>query len=139
MSAAGFHCLDLANALVFTSSSYLFSRLSKDDIAREQTSHDLVIEQLQKVLVVWAQKWQERIDLINKQLRLRRKAEANFEELKNAMREYHKVFGHQLLPLPQKQELSNFYAPSNKHHDRELAFIASSMIGIGGVLWYLED
>ena len=41
----------LANALAFTGSSYLFSRLSKDDIAREQKRHDLVIKQLKKAQV----------------------------------------------------------------------------------------
>ena len=41
----------LVNALVFTSSSYLFSRLSKDSIDKERIRHNLVIEQ-----VVWEQK-----------------------------------------------------------------------------------
>ena len=39
----------LANALAFTSSSYLFLRLSKDSINKERKRHDLVIEQLQKL------------------------------------------------------------------------------------------
>ena len=60
----------LANALAFTSSSYLFSRLSKDGIKKGRQRYDLAIEQLQKVQVEWAQKLQERIDFINKQLRL---------------------------------------------------------------------
>ena len=38
----------LANALAFTGSSYLFSRLSKDSIDAKRKRHDLVIEQLQK-------------------------------------------------------------------------------------------
>ena len=38
----------LANALAFTGSSYLFSRLSKGTINAERKRHDLVIEQLQK-------------------------------------------------------------------------------------------
>ena len=129
----------LANAPAFTGSSYLFSRLSKDSIDKERKRHNLAIEQLQKAQIEWAQKQQERIDFINKQLRLERKVEANFKELNDTMREYHEVFSHQLLPVPQKPVLSDFYAPSNEPHDRELAFIALSMVGIGGVLWYLED
>ena len=54
------------------------------------------------------------------------------------MREYHEVFGHELLPLPQEPVLSNYYMPSDEQHYRELGFIALSMIGIGGVLYYLE-
>ena len=38
----------LANALAFTGSSYLFSKLSKGSIDKERKRHDLVIEQLQK-------------------------------------------------------------------------------------------
>ena len=38
----------LANALAFTGSNYLFSRLSKDSIDKERIRHNLVIEQLQK-------------------------------------------------------------------------------------------
>ena len=129
----------LANAPAFTGSSYLFLRLSKDSINKERKGHDLATEQLQKVQVEWAQKWQERIDLINKQLRFERKSETNFKELNNTMREHQKVFGHELSPLPQKLVLSDFYVPSNEQHNRELAFIALSMVGIGGVLWYLED
>ena len=89
----------LANALAFTGCSYLFLRLSKDSIDKERRRHDLVIEQLQKAQIEWAQKRQPRINFINKQLRLKRKAETKFIELNDAMREYHEVFGHELPPL----------------------------------------
>ena len=86
----------LINALAFTGSSYLFSRLTSDSIDKERKRHDLAIEQLRKVQVEWVKKRQERIDFINKQLRLERKAETKFKELSDAMREYHEVFGHKL-------------------------------------------
>ena len=60
----------LANALAFTGSSYLFHRLSKDSINAERKRHDAAIEALQKAQIEWAHKCQERIDFINKQLRL---------------------------------------------------------------------
>ena len=90
----------LANALAFTGSSYLFHKLSADNIDAERTRHDLVIEKLQKALIEWVHKWQQRIDFINKQIRLERKAETKFTELNDAMKEYHEVFGHELPPLP---------------------------------------
>ena len=90
----------LANSLAFTGSSYLFLRLSKDSIDKERKRHDLTIEKLQKAQVEWAQKRQQRIDFINKQLRLERKAETKFTELNDTMREYHEVFGHELPSLP---------------------------------------
>ena len=39
----------LANALTFTSSSYLFHRLSADSIDAERARRDLAIEKLQKL------------------------------------------------------------------------------------------
>ena len=89
----------LVNALAFTGSSYLFLRLSKDSINKEKKRHDLVIKQLRKTKEEWDQKQQERIDFISKQLRLERKAETNFEEMNDAMREYYEVFGHELFCL----------------------------------------
>ena len=90
----------LVNGLAFTSSSYLFSRLSKDSIDKGRKRHDLVIEQLQKAQIEWAQLRQEQTNFINKQLRLEQKGETKFTELNDAMREYHEVFGHELPPLP---------------------------------------
>ena len=56
----------LVNALVFTGSSYLFHKLSADDIDAERKRHDAAIEALQKAQIEWAHKCQERIDFINK-------------------------------------------------------------------------
>ena len=129
----------LANALTFTGSSYLFSRLSKDSIDAERKRHDAAIEQLQNAQIEWVHKQQKRIYFINKQLRLEKAVETKFTELNDAMREYHEVFGHQLLALLQEPVLSDFYTPSNEKHDRELAFITNlSITGTGGVLYYLE-
>ena len=96
----------LANALAFTGSSYLFHRLSADNIDAERKRHDAAIEALQKAQIEWAHKRQERIDFINKQLRLERKAEVKFTELNDAMREYDEVFGHELPLLPQEPVLT---------------------------------
>ena len=48
----------LANALAFTGSSYLFHRLSADNIDAERKRHDAAIEQLQKTQIEWTHKWQ---------------------------------------------------------------------------------
>ena len=129
----------LANALAFTSSSYLFHRLSADNIDAKGKRHDLVIEKLQKAQIEWTHKCQQRIDFINNQLRLERKAETKFMELNDAMREYHEVFGHELPPLPRGPVLSDFYTPTDEQHYRKFGSIALSMIGIGGVLYYFES
>ena len=41
------------------------------------------------------------------------------------------------LPYLREPVLSDFYNPTDEQHYRELGFIALSMIGIGGVLYYL--
>ena len=128
----------LANTLAFTGSSYLFSRLSKDSIDTERNRHDLAIEQLEKVQIEWVHKRQERIDFLNKQFRFETKAETIFTELNDEMREYHELFGHEPPSLPREPVLSDYYTLSNEQHDRELAFITLSMVGIGGVLYYFE-
>ena len=79
----------LANALAFTGSSYLFSRLSKDSIDAERKRHDKAIEKLQKAPTGWVHKPQERIDFIKRQLRLENTAETKLTELNDAMQEYH--------------------------------------------------
>ena len=67
-----------------------------------------------------------------------RKAEKRFADLSSAMQQYFIVTGRQLGPLPPKPVLSDFYVPSEDHHNRELTFITLSMIGIGAFLWYSD-
>ena len=129
----------LANALAFTGSSYLFHRLSKESIDAERKRHNTTIKKLQAAQIKWAHKWQQRIDFINNQLSLEQKAETKFKELNNGMREYHEVFGYELQPLPREPVLSDFYTLTDEQHYQELGFIVLSMIGIGGVLYYLES
>ena len=49
----------LVNALAFTGSSYLFHRLSADNINSERKKHDAAIEALQAAQLKWAHKWQQ--------------------------------------------------------------------------------
>ena len=94
----------LANTLAFTGSSYLFPRPSKDSIDAERKRH---VEKLQAAKIEWAHARQQRINFINNQLRIERKAETKFTELNDAMRECNEVFGHELQPLPQEPVLSD--------------------------------
>ena len=121
----------LVNALAFTGSNYLFSSLSKESIDKEQKRHDKAIEDLQRAQIEWAKKRQERLDYINNQIIKERKAGKRFTDLNSAMQQYYIVTGRQLEPLPPKPVLSDFYVPSEDHHNRELAYITLSMIGMG--------
>ena len=66
------------------------------------------------------------------------KAEKRFMDLNSAMQQYFIVTGRQLEPLPPKLTLSDFYVPSEDHHNCELAFITLSVIGMGAFLWYSD-
>ena len=49
----------LANALAFTSSSYLSHRLSADNIDAERKRHNAAIEKLMAAQIEWAHKRQQ--------------------------------------------------------------------------------
>ena len=115
-----------------------FSSLSKESINKERKRHDKAIEDLQRAQIEWAKKRQERLDYINNQIMKKRKAEKRFADLNSAMQQYFIVTGMRLEPLPPKPVLSDFYVPSEDHHNRELTFITLSMVGIGAFLWYSD-
>ena len=128
----------MINALAFSGSNFLFRRLSRESIDTERKRHDKAIEDLQRAQIEWAKKRQERLNYINNQIIKERKAEKRFTDLNSAMQEYFIVTGRQLEPLPSEPVLSDFYVPSEDHHNRELVFITLSMIGIGAFLWYSD-
>ena len=111
----------LINALAFSGSNFLFSSLSKESIDKERKRHDKAMEDLQQAQIEWAKKRQEQLDNINNEIIKEHKAE-RFMDLNSAMQHYFLVTGRQLEPLPPKPVLSDFYVPSEDHHNRELTF-----------------
>ena len=71
----------IINALAFSGSNFLFSRLSRESINMERKRHDKAIEDLQRAQIEWAKKRQERLDYINNQIIKERKAEKRFRTL----------------------------------------------------------
>ena len=76
------------------------------------------------------------MDYINNQIMKQCKAEKRSADFNSAMQQYFIVTGRRLEPLPPKPVLSDFYVPSEDHHNHEFAFITLSMVGIGAFLWY---
>ena len=93
---------------------------------------------MQQAPIEWAKKRQEQLDYINNEIMKERKAAKRFTDLNSPIQQYFLVTGRPLEPLLPKPVLSNFYIPSEDHHNRELAFITLSMIGIGAFLWYSD-
>ena len=93
---------------------------------------------MQQAQLLRAKKRKQRLDYINDEIAKEHKPEKRFADLSSAMQQYFIVAGRQLEPLPPKPVLSDFYVPSEDHHNRELAFIFISMVGIGAFLWYSD-
>ena len=96
------------------------------------------MEDMQRAQIEWAKKRQERLNYINNAIMNEHKAKKRFTDLNSAMQQYFLVTGRQLEPLPPKPVLSDFFVPSEDHHNLELTFITLSMIRIGAYLWYYE-
>ena len=78
------------------------------------------------------------MDYINSETAEEHKAVKRFMDLNSAMQQYFIVTGRQFEPLSPRPVLSDFYVPSEDQHNRELAFITLSMVGIGAFLWYSD-
>ena len=74
------------------------------------------------------------MDYINSELLKNVRLKKDLRTLIQQMQQYFIVTGRQLEPLPPKPVLSDFYVPSEDHHNRELVFITLSMVGIGAFL-----
>ena len=72
----------LANALAITGSSYLFHRLSADNIDAERKRHDAAIEKLQAAQLEWAHKWQQKNRFHNYSTQVRAKSRNQIHRVK---------------------------------------------------------
>ena len=125
----------LVNALAFSGSNYLFSKLDQGETAEEQKRHDLAMEQLQTAQAAWSQKRTERIDFINKELRDENHSATTYHNVSTAMHEYTRLTGETLDPLGPEPQLSDFYTPSSAQKDREIVFIVLGMAVVGLVTY----
>ena len=122
------------NALAFSGSNYMFSKLSNHG-ADERKRHNEAVEKLQKDRNSWIKERQQRLDFINQQLQRERHAEHTFTEVDNAMDAYYIATDKKLPPLRSKPVLSDFYHPSDQQKNNEILFIISSL-GLMGYLMY---
>lgn len=114
----------VVNALAFSGSNYLFSKLSSDE---ERKRHDKALEDLTKAREEYEKKRLALIDYANKKVMEERKASKDFVDSEKAMELY---FEATLGPPP---KLSDFYEPSETQKNNELIFI---VVGITGVYFF---
>ena len=129
----------LVNALAFSGSNYLFSKMGKDgDAEAERERHDKAEEQLQKAQSEWSEKRTQRLDFINQEIQKEHHAVQTFDSVDQAMKQYYYITGKQLNPLPPKPILSDFYAPSEDQKNREIAVVGGGMALRGFIAWKLS-
>jgi len=119
----------LVNALAFSGTNFIFGQLG-DHGKAEMKRHNLAMEQLSKARDEYARSRQQRLDYINKTLRDQRHAEQTFTDLETAMQRYHEVTGNHFTPL-KEPKLSDFYNPSKKQKDTEIALVIGGMTLVG--------
>ena len=112
----------VVNALAFSGSNFIFSKLNNND--EERKRHDKAIEQLTKARDKYEKKRLALIDYANEKVMEERKADHDFADSKEAMKLY---FEATLGPPP---KLSDFYEPSETQKNNELVFIVVGMIGV---------
>ena len=122
----------LVNALAFSGSNFLFSKLSNGG-EEERKRHDLAIEQLQAAHEAWSKTRQKKLDFINDRLRAQHQATQYINDLDEGMRVYYRATREKIKPLGKEPKLSDFYRPSEHQKNGELVFITVSMLGIGFV------
>ena len=113
----------VVNALAFSGSNYMFSKLqSHDEIKR----HNKDMEQLQAAEDEYERKRIETLDFINEKLRQQNHAEHTFKNVDLAIKEYN-LATNQTLRIPPKPKFSDFYKPTDSQKMGEIAFIVVGM------------
>ena len=108
----------VVNALAFSSTNFVFSRLT--DHGAEEQRHDLALKKLQRARDEWNRDRMKRLDFMNKRLSEKMKREHISTML---MKQCYRVFAKKVKPLPPEPELSDFYHPSETQKNGELLFV----------------
>ena len=111
----------VVNALAFSSTNFVFSRLT--DHGAEEQRHDLALKKLQRARDEWNRDRMKRLDFMNKRLREKNEARTYINNIDEVMLEYYRAFGKQIKPLPTEPQLSDFYHPSEAQKNDELLFV----------------
>ena len=125
----------ITNALAFTGSSFLFSKLGSNDAQR----HNAAMEKLSTDRDLWNQQRLKNIDYANKKLKEEANSKRQFRNVDDAMREYYRLTGktlftNQMGPEPQLEDyLDNEQLDAMQK--RELTIIAAGLLASGFVAY----
>ena len=122
------------NALAFSGSNYLFSKLNSSGIQEETRRHNQAVEQLNAAHEKWSKARTERLDWINEARRRQDHAVQTFHEADDAL---DFVTAGRTPPWGPEPQLSDYYTPSGAQKTRELAFVVAGIAATGIVAYKL--
>ena len=112
----------LVNALAFSGSNYLFSKLERSD----SECHNKAMEHLTAARNEYEKNRMEALDFINEKLKEQNHAENTFTDVDAAIREYYNITGEDL--TISEPQLSDFYKYPVNEPANEVMFIVGSMV-----------
>jgi Flp pilus assembly protein TadB len=113
----------IINALAFSGSNYLFSKVHTD----EMNKHNLALEQLAKEREEYEKKRQERLDFINDRMREMNHSEQTFSNVDEAMEKYYELTGKPLPELGAEPKLDDFYTVSDSQKILDYTIIVGGL------------
>ena len=128
----------VVNALAFSGSNFLFSKLRAPGVDEERKRRDKAVEQLQDAHAAWSRKRTERLDWINEDLRRQGHAVQTFRDVDEAIRLYN-LFSGPLEPIEPEPKLTDFYLPSPEQRDRETAFVVMGLGATAVAVYYARQ
>jgi Flp pilus assembly protein TadB len=115
----------VVNALAFSGSNYIFSKMGKEESEAERKRHDLAAEKLAEAQQQYEKNRIERLDYINEKLMLEGHAQKTFSNVDDAIKEYYLVMGQDMsIPSP---KFSDYYQPSRQQRNGEIMFVLVGM------------
>lgn len=121
----------VVNALAFTGSNYMFSKLQSHS---EVERHNKAMEQFTAAQEAYQRERIQTLDFINQKLREQGHAEHTFKNVDYAIQEYNRVTN-KTLQFPSKPTLSDFYEPTEEQKTQEIVFIVLSM----GIVYFIAQ
>ena len=111
----------MINAIAFSGSNFVFSKLGSSD--EERIRHDKALEAYTQEKNEWNKMRSDRIDYIQNEIRKEGHAEQTFSDVDYAMDRYYKLTGEQLTDFPDPPKWKDFYTPSTKQQNNEIVLM----------------
>ena len=124
----------ILNATAFVGGNYLARYLSGDDSSAldEKKRHDKALEKYQRDYAHWNQQRQKLLDWQAQNREKKALAQQNLTDTDYALKLYNKTHSnHVIASLSSEPRFSDYYTPSEKQKNAELAYVGTGALAIG--------